>query len=357
MENPISARRLLLLTTMALLSSSALARPKTDIVYMKNGDRVTCEVKRLEGGIMEIGLDYVDGSVLIDWEKVDRVESTYLFAVQLTDGSTFAGEVITPEALRSDPRSVTFLKFGAVEPVQVQQEDIARVTQASVSFWRRFNGGLTLGSQYSKGNSTTQYNVTSDLGYEESRWAAKVRYSSNLSSSTGADTATRNQVDFNGDRVAWRKNVFYAGSGGFLQSSVQGIESQLTVGGGLGIYLKNTPRRRITAIGGMAAARTHYSPSLQINEDQTIVGAYFASSLDIFRFKRTHLSVAASMLPALNDPGRIFARTNASYYLKLFRKLDLNFSFYGNWDNDPPPGLAKSDYGTSTGLSISFGNH
>jgi len=30
-------------------------------------------------------------------------------------------------------------------------------------------------------------------------------------------------------------------------------------------------------------------------------------------------------------------------------------SFYGNWDNQPPPGFSGSDYGSSSGLSWTFG--
>jgi hypothetical protein len=33
-----------------------------------------------------------------------------------------------------------------------------------------------------------------------------------------------------------------------------------------------------------------------------------------------------------------------------------NFSFYGNLDNQPPQGFSGSDYGTSSGISYSFGN-
>jgi hypothetical protein len=42
--------------------------------------------------------------------------------------------------------------------------------------------------------------------------------------------------------------------------------------------------------------------------------------------------------------------------LKLRRKLTWNITFYGNWDNRPPPGFASSDYGASSGVSWKFGN-
>jgi hypothetical protein len=52
----------------------------------------------------------------------------------------------------------------------------------------------------------------------------------------------------------------------------------------------------------------------------------------------------------------LFSRVNATYYLSVFGKVDWNFSFYGSWDTAPPSHLPSSDYGTSTGLSYTFGN-
>jgi len=63
----------------------------------------------------------------------------------------------------------------------------------------------------------------------------------------------------------------------------------------------------------------------------------------------------ATLLPALSDPGRVRFNTNAAYYVKIFSDLKWNVSFYGNWDNRPPAGFSGSDYGTSSGLSWTFG--
>ena len=80
-----------------------------------------------------------------------------------------------------------------------------------------------------------------------------------------------------------------------------------------------------------------------------------SSNLQVFTFKRSRLDVTGSVLPAVTDRGRVFAKINASYYLKLFHKIDWNLSFYGNWDTRPPAQLQGSDYGSSTGLSYTFG--
>ena len=87
---------------------------------------------------------------------------------------------------------------------------------------------------------------------------------------------------------------------------------------------------------------------------QNAAAALVSSELKVFRFKKTDLDISAVVLPGISEPGRFRTNVNASYYLKFFGELRWNLSFYGNWDNQPPPTLAGSDYGTSSGLSWTF---
>jgi hypothetical protein len=259
--------------------------------------------------------------------------------------------VITPEG--PAPASLEVQEVGR-EPLVVEKAQIAAMTQTSEGILNRFSGKITLGATYSKGNNATQYNISSDLDYTETRWAGKLDYTSNLSSSTGASASTRNQLDLTAYHFL-RKNYFYGGSVGFLQSSTQGIERQASIGGGVGRFFKNTNRVRFSVLGGAGWQSTSYVPTTSETSQKIIVGL-ISSNLQIFTFKKTTLDLTGSLAPAINAQGRLFSKINATYYLKVFGKIDWNFSFYGNWDTDPPPHLASSDYGTSTGLSYSFGN-
>jgi hypothetical protein len=57
------------------------ARESTDVIVMKNGDRMTGQVKSLDGGVLSVSLDYVSGTISVDWSKVARLESSQLFVV------------------------------------------------------------------------------------------------------------------------------------------------------------------------------------------------------------------------------------------------------------------------------------
>jgi len=340
----------------AFLPFSAFGRDKTDVLVMKNGDRITCEVKKLEGGILQVDVDYADGSLSIDWLKVSRLESTALFLVYLQDGTIYSGKIIMMESLPSTPVKVEIQPEDGQQVVVVDRTSIVQMTQTSESLLHRFNGNVTVGALYSKGNNATQYNVGSEVEYQQTQWGSTVRYNSNLSSSTGAATSTRNQLDASAHRLLPWKNYFYAGLASVLQSSVQGIQRQTNLGMGVGWYLKNTNRVKFSVLGGIGWQRTGYVEAAGRQPSPDLAVALFTSELETFRFKKTRLNLDASVVPALTERGRLNSRINAVYYLKVFGKIDWNFSLYGNWDNRPPVGLPGSDYGTSIGLSWTFGN-
>ena len=79
--------------------------------------------------------------------------------------------------------------------------------------------------------------------------------------------------------------------------------------------------------------------------------------LQFFRFNKTNGTVNAVLLPVIAQPGRVKLNLNATYFIKITSNLSWNVSFYGNWDSRPPNGLSGSDYGSSSGLSWTFGNN
>jgi putative salt-induced outer membrane protein YdiY len=337
-----------------LLAGPVFARKAIDVLVMKNGDRLTCEVKRLDAGVLYISLDYVDGTILVDWSKVARLESSQLFLVHTQDGLVYTGSLATTEAPAGRPVQIQVIGTSK-ESVALDAPRIVKLGETSASFWRRVSGDLSLGINYSRGNSATQYNLGSQIRYQQERWATWALYNSNLSSNSGSDTSVRNQLELNGYRLVRWDNYFIAGLGGVLQSSVQGIKVQTTLGTGFGRFLKNTNRASIALIGGLAWQRTEYEQDTDLNRTQDEAAALIAADVKVFKFKKANLNIDVRLLPALSDPGRVRFNTNASYYLKLFRDLNWNFSFYGSWDNRPPVHFSGSDYGSSSGISWTFG--
>ncbi|HEY7304968.1 MAG TPA: DUF481 domain-containing protein [Bryobacteraceae bacterium] len=347
------------LASILLLAGPLGARESTDVLVMQNGDRLTGTIKRLDAGVLYFGLDYADGDLSIDWTKVARVESKQLFIVKTQNGSVFVGNLTT--VAKTNIKQATKLQIAgpaqAENPIAIDMANIVNVRQTSDEFWRRLSGGISFGSTYSKGNNATQYTLGFDTAYQRERWGAQTNFSSNLSSNSGnggVNTSTRNMLSFGAQQLLPWQNYFYGGLGSLLQSSVQGISLQTSLGAGLGRYLKNTNRSRIALLGGLAWQGTEYQSDVP-QPRQNVISALAALDLSLFKFSKTNLNVSATLFPALSDPGRLRFNTNASYYVKVFGDLSWTITFYGNWDTKPPPHFSGSDYGTTSGLSWTFG--
>lgn len=333
------------------------AREKTDVIVMKNGDRFTCEVKGLSGGVLAVDLNYVDGTISLQWSEVARLESSQLFVVNMQDGTVHAGTITTAEAAAANQPMKINIAETEEKAVTIETTQIAKMSETSQQFWKRFNGGINFGINYSKGNEATQYSFGTQTEYLRERWAASAGFNSNLSSNSGSATSTRNQFGFNGYHLLPREKYYYGAVGNLLQSAVQGINLQTTLGGGIGRFLKNSNRMTITLLAGLAWQSTEYHQSTGLSQErQNLAAGLINAKWRVFKFKKTNLDASAIFIPALSDPGRLFFSTNATYYLKLFSNLNWNLSFYGNWDNRPPPTFSGSDYGTTSGLSWTFGN-
>jgi hypothetical protein len=142
-----------------------------------------------------------------------------------------------------------------------------------------------------------------------------------------------------------------------LQSSTQKIAILGNVGPGLGVFLRNTDRTRFSLLGGLVLQSTDYSVATFPAGTRRIAAGLVAADLSVFKFKKTNLNIRASLFPAVSNPdrGRVYFDTNASYYQKIIGNLSWTLSFYGNWDTRPPSHLSGSDYGSSSGLSWTFG--
>jgi len=344
-----------LLCVFLLLCEPLVAREKSDVLVMRNGDRLTGEIKSLRADVLYVSLDYALGTVSIDWFKIDHLESSQLFMVKTADGNVYTGTLSMPKTEGARPVSIEVLE-PAGKAVELPRANVTRMDQGFQSFWHRFNGSVGLGAIYNKGNESTQYSLSSDVNYPRERWAASVSYDSTLSSSTGTSASSRNQVDASAYHLMRWNNWYYKGAADFLQSSVQDIDLQSTFAGGVGRYLKNTNHIAITLTGGLAYQRITYGQTVVAAPAENVTSAWFSGQVKLYKFDRTNLTVAASLLPALSDPGRVHFNLNTSYYVKIWSDFKFNISFYGNWDTRPPLTFSGSDYGTSTGLSWTFGN-
>jgi hypothetical protein len=347
--------RAIILCCTVLCAMPLFGQENTDVIVMKNGDRWTCEIKGLSGGVLSVKLNYVDGTVAVQWSQVAHLNSNRLFLVKTESGAVYTGRISTTGTPDDPPIEIEIAEAPGKE-VEVEQRKIIKLSQTSEGFWHRFDGALNTGFLYSKGNESVQYNLSSQVAYTREHWSSQLNFNSSFASNGDSNLSTRNQTDINTSRLLRWNNWFYAGTASFLQSSVQEINLQTTLGGGIGRYLKNTNRASVAVVGGFGWQNVNYGKETVDRQIQNTAVSFVATDVKVFKFKKTNVDISASLIPAISDVGRVHFNANAIYYIKLVNDLSWNFSFYGSWDTRPPATFPKSDYGTSSGLSWTFGN-
>jgi hypothetical protein len=337
------------LLAMALGSAAAHARPKTDVIYMDNGDRITGEIKGLTRGILTVSTDSL-GTVSVEWIHVASVATDVRFQVEMADGAILLG------TLAPDPAVDRVLVEGDDGGSEARNE-IVRLAPIEDRLRDRFQGSASVGASYSQGGNTLQTNAAFNSTYFAERYQAQVSASWNSTSdSEGNNDTQRGDLGFMYRRL--RPNRWFGA--GFAQAQRNeelGVDLRVSAGGGVGRFLVQSDRTEFIATGGLALSR-QWSPSgtgsgtvTSDDLEGVIVLEYDYFVLDS---PEVTLSSDLSIYPGLSNWGSLRSDFDASLSWEIVNNLFWALQVYLSYDNDTEPGAANSDYGYVTSLGYKF---
>jgi putative salt-induced outer membrane protein YdiY len=331
-----------------LFSLPAQAKRK-DLVIMKNGDHLTGEVKKLEHGILYVDLDYVSGSVGLDWLQVEQVQSTGGFQVVLKNGERVAGTIEKVAAAEAPNKD--FAIHEARGEVRAAAPDVVTVESQKRNFWRQLTGAIDFGSNYTSGNSQTSLSADASASYLSTKWIAGASVNSSFSGQSGGSQSNLLEVQTIDGRFLDRAS-FLVGLGDFLHSSRQDLSLRTTFGGGYGRYLIRTNHNTLAWLGGVVFTHENFESSNQ-SADQN-VEALLGFQYQMFRFDRYNLQSQVLVYPGLTDSGRIRTTTKTTFTVKLVNNFHTDFSFFDNFDSRPPFNARRNDLSISNTLGWTF---
>jgi hypothetical protein len=332
-----------------LVPARASTRKKVDIIHMKNGDRITCEIKKLEYGQLEVKAPYGKGSFTIDWNEIERVESPQPFSVEAESGSYFEGP-IHADAERDDNLEVRT----ADAIVSLPQRDIVRVRQYGRATLDRLKFAVDYGFTYARSNQQTQSTLHSNIEYRSGKILTGGAIDSLFASQSEASDTNRHEASaFYYRRI--RESRWYGGSfGNYLTNDQQDLTFRISGGAGVLRNLFTTNRNTLLAQAGIVYSRERFTvPAPDGNTYNNVEGA-FGIRYSTFRFDSTEFAVNLMIYPSLTQVGRVRSAGDLSLYLKLIGDLYTRFGVYSNFDSQPPNDTSKHDYGLSTSVGWSF---
>lgn len=321
-----------------------------DVVVMKNGDRITGEIKKLQDGLLYIEPEYVSTAFPVDWSQVATIQSTAGYQVFLKDGERAAGTIekmSVAEAAGADFK----IRTGDGE-VSAPAADVVNIESKQKTFFDQLTGSIDLGYNFTSGNDQTQVSSAANAKYLSTKWSAGVAVSSSFSGQSGASKTNLWELSNFGERYLGRNSSLVAITD-FLHSSQQQLNLRTTFGGGYGHYWARTNQTRFRGLFGTVYAHEQFESITGSPTQQNIEGL-FGIEFDTFRFSRYSLSSEFSLFPGLSDIGRVRSSTKTTFSLKLPNNFHTDFSFWDNFDSHPPINAKKNELGISNSLGWTF---
>lgn len=339
------------IVNVSLLVALATAGPacaveKTDVVELKNGNRLTCDVKGLERGLLEASTDSM-GTVKIEWKDVVRLESSETFRVELDDETTLFGSLV-PAA---DAGYLRVRSAGEVTDIRIER--VVVLSPFESSFWDRIDGHVSFGMSYTRASDVAQVNFGFGATYNDRDNRASLQASS--ISTVEDDDSTTARHDIALDYRRFLGSGWYAlGIAGLQRNDQLGIDRRTYTGLGFGQALLRDSRRLLALTAGVTVNR---EDTAQRGANQTTAEALVAAEFAIYDLESptTDLSAAVTVFPNLTDTGRVRIQFDARLRKELITDFFLDLTFYSTYDNEPPSfGASSTDYGFVTSLGYSF---
>jgi len=331
---------------LTVVTQAAFAREKTDIIAIKNGDRVHGEIVSLEYGSLTLKTDSL-GTLAIEWPDVVAVESRYTFYVETVGGRRHYGTFV-PDA----PAGTLVIRSGETSE-SFPVKDVTRIDQVEQTLIDRINGSFALGFNYTKATDITVTTARFEASYRSERNVASLTTEMNRTNSPDSGESDRLTLGYVHQYLR-PHGKFYVGGSSFERNEELGIDGRLQLAGGLGRFLRQTAKSELSIFGGVALNQEWVTGA----ESQQTVEGVLGSNWRIFSFSHPKTSLTSSfvLFPGLSDWGRVRSNLNVSLRRELFvDDLYFDLSLYHSYDSDPPSETAaKDDYGLVTSLGYSF---
>jgi hypothetical protein len=337
-------RAVALAVPFVVLLPAAAAAQKTDVVKLVNGDTLTCEIKLLDRGRLQVSTDHL-GTVNIEWDKVAEVTAKRLFQVETSYGRRLLGQLATTSPGQLDVIEET-------GPVSVGHLDVVFIVPIKDGFWHRLDGGFNLGLSYTQSSGIAQLNFSASATHRRpsAQWTASA--SSFLTADDDGDNTSRHSVELDGVRF-WRERSLLLVQGGFMRNEELGYQARTTISGVLGHFLVHSNRAIFALGGGLSTSR-----EVPLEGDSTQeLEALLAVRQSYFTYDtpKTNISTSVNLFPSLSQWGRLRIELDGQLSREIVKDFTVGFTIYNSYDSNPPTeGARKNDLGLSLTIGWTF---
>jgi putative salt-induced outer membrane protein YdiY len=312
-----------------------------DELKLRNGDRLTGEVVKMEDNVLTFKTDY-GGEIKIDWGKVERITAGKPMKVKVPGErkGAISDFFIGGHELRH------VMELGPETPIALSD-----VKGINIEHIRR-EGTFTLGGNHTSGNTNTQaVNAIARVTLQAHRQRLYLESKYNYGEANGRETARNAMAQIKYDYFLSDKDTYFLNTFGlFEHDRFQSLELRATLGAGLGYQFLNTGRTTLSGTAGLGYVDEDYS-----NRERTRTPSIHWG----WRFEQT-------LLPRV----KIFQRLDGFYdvigdnAIRITADQGIRVTVYGNLyvsfeydyrlNTEPAPGRHKVDQSSIFGVGFQF---
>lgn len=335
----------LILVLLFLFSQTAYSQ-KTDIIILKNGDRITGEIKEMEAAVVRYKTDALK-TVYVQWEEVKYLKSTKSFRIEMSNGNEWFGSI------ESDTLRNQILILVDTTDFRVDIDGIVRIIPIESTFWERLKINADLGFNFTKSSDVAQLNFSGNARLRTWRTLREFTFSSIITSQK--DTNSAQNHDFNLSESNFFRNYwFYNYFIGAQQNTQLGVKLRAIIGATGGKDLVRTNENIFGVRAGLQGTRewTNIDKGGKFHLEGLV-------SLNYSRFRysspEVDLSTGVDIYPSITDWGRVRIDVDVKLMWEIIDDLYWSLTFYDHYDNKPQSGSATTnDYGVVFGLGWSY---
>ena len=329
------AMALALGATMACWPGSALGA-KTDVLVLRNGDRITGEVKGLARGKLDYSTDDA-GRLSVEWEKVARITSVHSFDIEDSFGKRYFGRL----APSSRDGYVVFQSGGA-DTLSVMS--VIGMTPVNAKFVERLSAYLDLGFTLAKANQATTFSVSGKANYRGPKMGSQFTLDSYAQGQEDVPTTTRNTVR---QSVSWFLQPRWSATAliQLEQNEELDLDHRVTGGGAFDHVLRHTNQMELSLGAGLVGTQEQFS-SGPLREKNTSLEGLLAADWEAYHFDSPKLdfNTSIALFPSITDAGRVRGQGEIRLVYEVFSDFNAGIRLTDTFDSRPPEGATKNDY-------------
>ena len=318
---------------------------RTDVVTLANGDRITGEILRLDRGRLEFKTDDA-GTLYLEWENLATLVTTRLVDLETREGVRYFGS-LAPAAARA-------VRVARPEgDIAMPMGDVTSITPIGRSFWRKLDGSVDTGFNYTQSSGIGTLTFNSNTVYRRAAFQARV---------AASVTVTRSEEDSNRDdratldlsylRYPWKRWILL-GVGRFETNESLGVVLRSQAAAAVGPRLVNSNRAQLSVAAGLAF---NDEQGVDVDATQNLEAiVVFQTSYFTYDRPSTNLDIGLQYYPSLSNPGRHRVQLDTSVKRELLKDLFVALTLYNSYDNRPPNATAdRNDVGVVASIGWTY---